>query len=202
METVGQELPPDEQGRGKQSDQPDAQPLTLDQRMAVLSKEMIDLRERMDRFEEDNHRDSWGVRYSRRMAITSNFLLALWVALSRIAMYLRKQKKSRLIGVVVPLGSTKRTRNDFNHLVLETALNAARKSWLFLVASLLLSSHSPLKRQTGLYASTAYSLYLVFFEKFLPLTNYFNIFTNLLYITVAWNSRKPGTSFRNFLKNI
>eukprot|EP01133_Synstelium_polycarpum_P008674 gene8674-10186_t len=141
----------------------------LEGQLQTILGEMESLKERVKAMEEEQGRNNnWGLKYSRRVLITSNFLL------------------------VVPSFGAQESRNHISLLLLESISNAARKSWIFFLASFLLSRNSAWKRQSGLLASTVYSLYLAFFPQYLPWTNYFNVFASLLYITAAWSTTSTG----------
>lgn len=72
-------------------------------------------------------------------------------------------------------------------------MKAISKSWVFFVGALLITRSVSWKRHFGLALTTSYSLYLAIFSHFLPWTNYFNMFSNLLYITAAWTSEESQT---------
>ncbi|KAF2077033.1 hypothetical protein CYY_001665 [Polysphondylium violaceum] len=158
----------------------------------TLLLEIEAIKKKLSEMEDEQGRNTWGLRYSRRVLITSNFLLGIWVSISRILMYIGKQKKSRLLHVVVPAFGQE-SRNHISLLLLESIANAARKSWLFFFSSFLLTRSTPWKRQSGLFICTFYSLYLAFFPQYLPWTNYFNIFASLLYVTAAWSTASKGS---------
>lgn len=69
---------------------------------------------------------------------------------------------------------------------------------MFIFGSLLLTRGATWKRYIGLGMTTLYSLHLAIFTHLLPWTNYFNVFSNLLYITAAWTFSTPGLYFISF----
>eukprot|EP01132_Coremiostelium_polycephalum_P003314 gene3314-4153_t len=169
-------------------------------KLESLSLELENLKRRVLEMENDQGRSAWAIKYCRRVLITSNLLLGVWVSISRILMYISKQKKSRLLNVVVPGLGQHEPRNRIALFLLEAISNAARKSWIFFVSSFLLARSTAWKRQLGLSLCTLYSLYLAFFPQYLPWTNYFNVFTSLLYITAVWSTaakRQPNTTINN-----
>jgi len=163
----------------------------LELQIRTLQREIHSLNKKVSAFEEETNRNRWGIRYSRRMAIMSNLLLGLWIFWSRFLKHVQKQKKTRLLGVVMipPL-----KQNSLNKILYEGYMKAISKSWVFFLGSLLLTRTSPWKRYFGLGLTTTYSLYLAIFSNFLPWTNYFNMFSNLLYISATWTSNPTETS--------
>jgi len=169
-----------------------AQNRNLEAQMRSLQKEISSIKRKVALFEEENNRNRWGIRYSRRMAVMSNLLLGLWIFWSRFLKHVQKQKKSRLLGVIVP-PLKQQEQHSLNKLLYEGCMKAISKSWVFLVGALLITRSISWKRHIGLGLTTSYSLYLAIFSHFLPWTNYFNIFSNLLYITAAWTSEDNQT---------
>jgi len=166
----------------------------LENQVRSLQSELATLKRKMNVFEDDTNRNRWGIRYSRRMAIMSNLMLGLWIFWSKFMKHVQTQKKSRLLGVV--MGGKKQTPlHSLNSILYEAIMKATKKSWIFFFAAFLLTRHVDWKRHFGLTISTSYSLYLAMFSHFLPWTNYFNMFANLLYITsTAWNLPNTGES--------
>lgn len=166
----------------------------LENQVRSLQSELATLKRKMSVFEDDTNRNRWGIRYSRRMAIMSNLMLGLWIFWSKFMKHVQTQKKSRLLGVV--MGTKKQTPlHSLNSILYEAVMKATKKSWIFFFAAFLLTRHVDWKRHFGLTISTSYSLYLAMFSHFLPWTNYFNMFANLLYITsTAWHLPHTGES--------
>lgn len=110
------------------------------------------------------------------------------------------------------------TGRGLNRLVYDGYMKAISKSWLFFLGALLITRRSSFSRHlgkpppppsfcqhacvtwcAGLGVTTLYSLYLAIFSHYLPWTNYFNIFSNLLYITASWNSAGEAASIHDFI---
>jgi len=138
------------------------------------------LKKKVSIFEQENNRDRWGIRYSRRMAIMSNIFLGIWVFWSRFLKHVQRQNKGRLLGILVP-----KQNSSLNKILYEASMKAISKSWVFFVGTFLLTRTTSWRRHFGLGLTTCYSLYLAIFSHFLPWTNYFNMFANLLYITAV-----------------
>lgn len=103
----------------------------------------------------------------------------------RFLKHVQKQKKSRLLGVVLAPPPLKQQQFSLNKILYEAYMKAISKSWIFFIGSYLITRNS-WKRHIGIGLTTVYSLYLAIFSHFLPWTNYFNMFSNLLYITTTW----------------
>ena len=58
----------------------------------------------------------------------------------------------------------------------------------------MLSRNSAWIRHFSLALTSSYSLYLAIFSHFLPWTNYFNMFANLIYLTSLWTGNSNETS--------
>ncbi|GAM28143.1 hypothetical protein SAMD00019534_113190 [Acytostelium subglobosum LB1] len=169
----------------------------------MILLEVEQLKKKVSEMEElQGNSNNWGLKYSRRVLITSTFLLGIWVSISRILMYIGRQKKLRLLHVMVPaLSGQQESKNHILLFMLEAISNAARKSWIFFFSTFLLTRNSAWKRQTGLICSTTYSLYLAAVMEYLPWTNYFNVFASLLYITAAWSTTSVNNGrFKDIFK--
>jgi len=164
----------------------------VEAQLRSLQRDVASLKRKVAAFEEETNRNRWGIRYSRRMAIMSNLLLGLWIFWSRFLKHVQNQKKSRLLGVIVP-PLKQQEQHSLNKLLYEGYMKAISKSWVFFVGALLITRSVSWKRHVGLALTTSYSLYLAIFSHFLPWTNYFNMFSNLLYITAAWTSEDTQT---------
>jgi len=167
----------------------------LEHQIRVLHREIVTLKKKLHIFEEETNRNSWGIRYARRMAIMSNLLLGIWVFWSRLVKHFQKQKKTSLLGVMVPPfksmnRSISQSTSILNKLLYEGYMKAISKSWVFFAGALLLTRNVSWKRYAGLGLTTSYSLFLAISSNFLPWTNYFNIFSNLLYISASWTTNK------------
>jgi len=181
----------------------------LDIQLRNLQNEVALLKRKLMQFEEETNRNRWAIRYSRRMAIMSNLLLGLWIFWSRFLKQIQKQKKSRLLGaigmvpVVSPLGNNSKQQNSLNAILYEGYMKAISKSWVFMFAALLLTRRDAWKRNMGLALSSWYSLYCAIFSHYLPWTNYFNLFANLLYVTAGiWgNDSKHTNNLTDFLNH-
>jgi len=159
----------------------------LEKQIRVLQKELYDLKRKVQELDTESSR--WGIRYSKRMVILSNLLLGIYSFWSRYLHYVRN--RYRLRGLIRQmLFVPKFLQNSDNSkqlLMYEGFVNAAFRSILFFFSTYLLTRKVTWVRNLGFVTSTAYSLYLAFFSRFMPWTNYFNIFANVLYITARLN---------------
>jgi hypothetical protein len=127
---------------------------SLEAQLRLVQEEITNLKRKVVLFEEETNRNRWGIRYSRRMAIMSNLLLGLWIFWSRFLTHVQKQKKSKLLGVMVPnpfsltntLQNLNRNRaiqqpSPLNKILYEAYMKAISKSWVFFVGALLLTRH-------------------------------------------------------------
>jgi len=158
-----------------------------------LQREIASIKHKVALFEEGTHQNRWGIRYSRRMAVMSNMLLGLWIFWSRFLTHIQKKN---ILGVIVP--PLKQEHHPLNKLLYEGFMKAISKSWVFFAGAMLITRSVSWKRHIGLGLTTSYSLYLAIFSHFLPWTNYFNMFSNLLYITAAWTNEEPQAMTLNY----
>jgi hypothetical protein len=127
------------------------------------------------------------------MAVTSNILLGLWIFCTLFLQHVGQQDKKMLLGVMVPsiaLGQRRKMKlqssvQSLKTIFYDASMCAISKSWVFFFGGMLITRPASWKRNIGLILTTAYSLYLAIFSQFLPWTNYFNMFANLLYISAG-----------------
>ncbi|PRP83602.1 hypothetical protein PROFUN_08328 [Planoprotostelium fungivorum] len=159
----------------------------LEAQVRILQEEVASMKRKVFLFEEETNRNRWNIRYSRNMAILSNLLLGLWIFWSRLLSHVQKQHKGKLLGFVMPhlrIG-TQTGEYSLRKILTEGGVKAISKSWVFFAGAFLLTRTRSWKRHLGLALTTAYSLYLALFSRFLPWTNFFNMFANVLYITAG-----------------
>jgi len=142
------------------------------------------------------------MRYSKRMVILSNLLLGIYSFWSRYLHYVRNRYRLRgLIRQLLFVPKFLQNSDNSKQLIMyEGFVNATFRSVLFFISTYLLTRKVTWLRNLGFVLSTAYSLYLAFFSRFMPWTNYFNIFANVLYITARLNySSNLIPSFTEFI---
>jgi len=88
--------------------------------------------------------------------------------------------------------SNSQSTNSLNKILYDGYMKAITKSWVFFFGALLSTRNVSWKRYAGLGLTTSYSLFLAISSNFLPWTNYFNIFSNLLYISASWTTTKAS----------
>jgi hypothetical protein len=79
-------------------------------------------------------------------------------------------------------------------------MKAVSKSWVFFVGAFLLSRNASWKRHFALALTCSYSLYLAIFNKDNKMTNYFNMFANLLYVVIVVGIHLQIVDDSNFLR--
>lgn len=131
--------------------------------------------------------DRWALRYSRRVATLTNFWVGI-ILFGSTFLEIIRSKRQVLFQLVATRKRSKVLSNNMALLVSEAAVCALRRSAPFWLASFLLMRSASWKRMTGILVSSAWSLYLALFSKFLPWSNYLNFFANFVYVTCAFNS--------------
>jgi hypothetical protein len=118
--------------------------------------------------------------------------LGLWIFWSRFIKRVQRRKTS-LLQNVIGMSQLQKADNTFNQFLYETWLFSFGKSWVFFLATLLLTSSQDWKRNLGITISSGASVWFAFRKEFLPWTHYFNLFSNMLYVSAKW-----ATSNTNF----
>ena len=103
----------------------------LETQLRTLQREVASLKRKVTLFEEQTNRNFWGTRYSRRMAVTSNLLLGLWIFWGRFLKQFQKHNKSSLLGVISPL----KGQDSLKKVLLDAYSKAFSKSWVFFVGN-------------------------------------------------------------------
>eukprot|EP01120_Amphizonella_sp_Union-15-10_P014353 TRINITY_DN6926_c0_g1_i1.p1 TRINITY_DN6926_c0_g1~~TRINITY_DN6926_c0_g1_i1.p1 ORF type:complete len:273 (-),score=30.78 TRINITY_DN6926_c0_g1_i1:35-853(-) len=158
--------------------------MQIEQKNKALVRELTTLKQRMSAYEKDLGKTQWGLRYSRRMVITANFLVGIWIFWRRLLWYaFKKRKKTTRLTIT----AVRKPETFVRTYLKEAYVYAIGQSWIFFLASILLMSKEEWRRQLGLIVSSAASIYMAYKNRFMG-SNYFNLFANLLYATADWST--------------
>jgi hypothetical protein len=141
----------------------------------------------------EEERKEWSLRYAKRLCIASNTVLAIWVfAHTFIASIRRRSRHSDWVAAKIIQAT------GHNNLVINATYAGIKAAIAFICSLVLLGKHrkEEIYRIAGFAISTAYSIYLAFGPKFLPRTNYLNVFFNLVYFLTRYYHSQGLPAFK------
>jgi hypothetical protein len=157
----------------------------LDNRLALLQRELLTMKRKMDVFEEDKSKtNKWGVKYTRRFTLVSNIALGLFVFMSRFVRRIQQRKNKIIQNMMVPNATTSDT---FNTILNEAYIQSIAKSWYFFVSAICLASDTAWKRNVGITVSTVASAWPVFKNRY-AWAHYLSLLASAAYVFAEWAS--------------
>jgi hypothetical protein len=151
-----------------------------------LQGEVAQLKRNLDHLEEE--RKEWSLRYSKRLCISSNLLLGVWLFATRFTKSLSRRHRMSGLAAQLLIPPTSQTNNSLGLYVTSAIFAGLKASAMFFFALFLLTRNRQDEwlRVIGFLLSSGYSVYLGVVIKFLPRMNYLNVLFNLAYIIARY----------------
>ena len=89
---------------------------------------------------------------------------------------------------------------NLNNIIKKGCVEGVKNGIIFFFFAFLLTRPLAWARILGMSLSSIWSLYLAIFSKFLPWTNYFNVLSNVLYLTASYKKEIPLPSLDDYIK--
>lgn len=144
-----------------------------------LQYEVSQLNRKVNSFEEESKQ--WSLRYSRRLCISSNFSLGIWIFLSKFSESLKNRYKLTGILAKIALPASLKKSNILLVYIISAVIVGVRSCAIFFASTILFTRSKNVSRNLGFILSTGYSAYLASIKKFSPWANYSNIFLNVAF---------------------
>lgn len=133
---------------------------SLERQIRSLQNEVAQINDRLSVFEETNAR--WGLRYTRRLAISGNVAMGCWMFILRLSNFLRR-RRTRLLQAMMPkiqLRQASSAQLNVGTMMARGIVRALRRAWFLWACALLLARSRDWSRVAGAAAAAGYLAYL------------------------------------------
>jgi hypothetical protein len=163
--------------------------------LRILQGEIAQLKSNINSIEEE--RKEWSLRYAKRLCVASNLLLALWIFIAKFMKNFKLRKHETDLVARFILASTSKP-NSIGYFIVSAIYSGMKASFLFILSLVFLSKNrkGEFYRFVGFSVSTLYSIYLAFVPKFMPRTNYLNVFFNLTHLLTRYYHSQGIPAFK------
>jgi hypothetical protein len=145
-----------------------------------LQYEVSQLNRKLHSFEQESK--TWSLRYSRRLVILSNLLLAFWLFMAKFLASIRHRERASGLLARILMPRIDRKSNALLMFVASAFIAGLKSCWVFCLSAYLVTSRPNWRRNVGCSLSTLYSIYLAFVPQFMPWSNYVNVFLNVTHL--------------------
>eukprot|EP00742_Colponemidia_sp_Colp-10_P008277 GILJ01008951.1.p1 GENE.GILJ01008951.1~~GILJ01008951.1.p1 ORF type:complete len:282 (-),score=28.36 GILJ01008951.1:701-1519(-) len=162
----------------------------IKEQLKDLQLEIAKLKRTIQSYNEES--GQWLLRYIRRVAVSSNFLLGLWVFVARFVLHIKLRSRLNKILNEVLVKRKHAAYESLFRLTYEGILRALFRSSPLFLSAILLNRSSMLVRTLGLLLSCSYSLFLAFGVRFMPWVCWFNVLFTSAHVIARYYHQFPS----------